>query len=214
MSVFGMRKLGFVGVIASAVIVSLLANVTAPPANAQLFSKGYEFLEAVEERDGDVVTEMLNQPGTQVINTRNVTTGQTGLHIVALRRDSVWVKFLLQRGANPNIKDKKGVYPLQISVQLGDIESVEALLKRGAIIDVADQQGETPLIAAVHKRDNEIIARLLKEGADPDRNDNSGRSARDYAQLMVGNDQILATFAAADAERKEKGSVKQYGPSF
>ena len=179
-----------------------------------MFSAAYEFLEAVDERDGDTVTEMLNEPGTQVVNSRNITTGETGLHIVAKRRDVLWVKFLLQRGADPNIKDKKGVYPIQISAALGDGDSLEELIKGGAQVDVADQQGETPLIAAVHKRDTAMIARLLKEGADPDRNDNSGRSARDYADLMIGNDRIMAEFAAADAEREKKGTKQQYGPSF
>ncbi|MEM1196745.1 MAG: ankyrin repeat domain-containing protein [Pseudomonadota bacterium] len=215
------RKLGLRGAIASALLAVLvavsmvgMAGIVATPAGAQIYSKGYEFLEAVEERDGDVVTEMLNEPGTQVINTRDITTGETGLHIVTKRRDTLWVRFLLQRGADPNIRDKKGVYPLQISANLGDVESVEELIKRGAIVDVADQQGETPLIAAVHKRDSQLIARLLKEGADPDRNDNSGRSARDYAELMVGNAKVMAEFAAADAEREGKGTTKQYGPSF
>ncbi len=211
-------KLGIRSAIASAVFAVALAgglpSATISPAAAQLFSQGYEFLEAVDERDGDAVTEMLNQPGTQVVNTRDITNGRTGLHIVVERRDALWVRFLIQRGADPNIKDKKGVYPIQIAAALGDIDSVEALIKGGAQVDVADQQGETPLIAAVHKRDSELIARLLKEGADPDRNDNSGRSARDYAELMAGNERVMQEFEAADKERKAKGPVKSYGPSF
>ena len=214
MSGFGMRKLGIAGAIASAVFVTSLAGIASTPVAAQLFSQGYEFLEAVEERDGDTVTEMLNQPGTQVVNTRNITSGETGLHIVVKRRDALWVRFLVQRGADPNIKDRKGVYPIQIAASLGDIDSVEALVKGGAQVDVADQQGETPLIAAVHQRNTEMISRLLEEGADPDRNDNSGRSARDYAALMTGNERLMNEFAAADAEREEKGTTKQYGPSF
>ena len=208
------RKLGFVGAIASAVFATAFAVSTPVPAAAQLYSQGYEFLQAVDDRDGDAVTEMLNQPGTQVVNTRDITTGETGLHIVAKRRDPTWVKFLLQRGANPNIRDKNGVYPIQISTNLGDVDSVEQMIKRGAQVDVADNQGETPLIAAVHKRDLTMISRLLKEGADPDRNDNSGRSARDYAQLMPGNERVLSEFLAADKDREKKGTQKQYGPSF
>lgn len=218
MSRLVLRKLGLGGAIASAVFFSALAGVApaalTSPLAAQLYSKGYEFLEAVKERDGDLVTEMLNEPGTQVINTRDITTGETGLHVVAKRRDTLWVRFLLQRGADPNIRDKNGVYPIQVSAALGDVDSVEELIKGGAQVDVADQQGETPLIAAVHKRDTTLIARLLKEGADPDRNDNSGRSARDYAELMIGNERIMQEFAAADADRGSKGTVKQYGPSF
>ena len=211
---FDLGKLRLRGAIASLLFAGSLAGIASAPVAAQVYSKGFEFLEAVEERDGDVVTEMLNEPGTQVVNTRDITSGETGLHIVAKRRDALWVKFLLQRGANPNIRDKNGVYPIQISANLGDVDSVEELIKRGAIVDVADAQGETPLIAAVHKRDSVLIARLLKEGADPDRNDNSGRSARDYAELMVGNERLMNEFAAADEERKEKGTTKQYGPSF
>ncbi|MEM7702795.1 MAG: ankyrin repeat domain-containing protein [Pseudomonadota bacterium] len=213
-----MRKLGMGGAIASAVFCVAIAGV-APgaliaPASAQLFSEGYEFLEAVDERDGNLVTEMLNKPGTQLINSRDITNGRTGLHIVVERRDALWVRFLIQRGADPNIKDKKGIYPIQIAAAFGDLDSVEALVKGGAQVDVADQQGETPLISAVHARNSELIARLLKEGADPDRNDNSGRSARQYAELMAGNDRIMQEFAAADKDREGKGTTKSYGPSF
>ncbi|MEM7689341.1 MAG: ankyrin repeat domain-containing protein [Pseudomonadota bacterium] len=212
------RTLGIGGAIASAVFTAALLGVApaafTAPAAAQLFSQGYEFLEAVDERDGDAVTEMLNKPGTQVVNTRDITNGRTGLHIVVQRRDALWVRFLIQRGADPNIKDKKGIYPIQIASALGDIDSVEALLKGGALVDVADQQGETPLIAAVHKRDTALVARLLKEGANPDRNDNSGRSARVYAELMAGNERLMQEFAAADEDRKSSGPTKQYGPTF
>ncbi|MEO0464358.1 MAG: ankyrin repeat domain-containing protein [Pseudomonadota bacterium] len=184
------------------------------PAAAQMFSEGYQFLEAVEERDGDTATEMLNVPGTQIINTRDLTSGDTGLHMVTKRRDILWVRFLLQRGANPNIRNKQGATPLQIAVTLGFIDAVEELIKRGADVDVADQQGETPLIAAVHQRSIPLIARLLKQGADPDRSDNSGRSARDYAELMNSNSQIMDEFASADADRNKKGTTGTYGPSF
>ena len=214
----GNAKLGKAGAIASAVfalaMIGAVPQAIMAPAAAQLFSQGYEFLEAVDARDGDVVTEMLSEPGTQIVNTRDVTNGRTGLHIVVERRDPLWVRFLIQRGADPNIKDRKGVYPIQIAASLGDIDSVEALIKGGAQVDVAAQQGETPLISAVHKRDMELVARLLKEGANPDRNDNSGRSARDYAELMTGNERLMQQFEAADADRKSKGTTKQYGPSF
>ncbi|MEL6237114.1 MAG: ankyrin repeat domain-containing protein [Pseudomonadota bacterium] len=219
MSGFLGHKLGFRSAIASLVfaatlLVASLTGLASLQVSAQVYSKGFEFLEAVDERDGDAVTEMLNEPGTQVVNTRDITSGETGLHIVTRRRDVLWVKFLLQRGADPNIANRNGIYPLQIAANLGDIDSLEALIEGGAQVDVADQQGETPLISAVHKRDSDLIARLLKQGADPDRNDNSGRSARDYAELLVGNTQIMAEFAAADKEREDQGTTRQYGPSF
>ncbi|QFT76843.1 Ankyrin repeats (3 copies) [Erythrobacter sp. THAF29] len=216
MLAYVLRKLGRRGAIASAVMASLVATGAASPAAAQLYSKGYQFLEAVDERDGDTATEMLNDPGAgrTLVNTRDITTGDTGLHIVTKRRDTLWIRFLQQRGADPNIRNKRGETPLQIAVRMGYIEGVEQLIKGGADISVADSQGETPLISAVHQRNHELVGRLLKEGADPDRNDNSGRSARDYMELMRENTLLRLEFEKADEERKEKGTDKQYGPSF
>lgn len=197
-----------------AIVFGFASLAVSAPLAAQGFSEGYEFLKAVEDRDGDVATEMLNQPGTTIVNSRDITSGDTGLHIVVQRRDSLWVQFLLQRGADPNIRNKRGVTPLQLAASLGFIDGVEQLVKKGAQLDVTDRTGETPLMAAVHKRDIPIIRHLLKEGADPDKNDNSGRSARDYADLLNGNSLILAEFAKADKEREEKGTTQSYGPSF
>lgn len=209
-----LRKLRFNARIASVLGASLLAVGAIQPVAAQLYSEGYKFLEAVDERDGDTATEMLNEPGTQVINTRDITTGDTGLHVVVARRDTLWVRFLLQRRANPNIRNNDGLTPLQMATRLGFIEGVEELLKKGAMVNVADSQGETPLISAVHQRNVGLVKRLLAEGADPDRNDNSGRSARDYLALMSGNTLLTREFELADAERGDQGTQAQYGPSF
>ncbi|MHA7821100.1 MAG: ankyrin repeat domain-containing protein [Erythrobacter sp.] len=214
MAVSVLRKLGSRARIASALLASSLALIALQPVAAQLYSDGYQFLEAVKDRDGDTATDMLNQPGTQVVNSRDITTGDTGLHVVVARRDVLWVKFLLQRGANPNVRNNSGLTPLQLATQLGFIEGAEELIRKGAEVNVADSQGETPLIAAVHQRNVEMVRRLLAEGADPDRNDNSGRSARDYMQLMTGNSLLEREFAANDEKRAGQESREQYGPSF
>jgi hypothetical protein len=213
-----LRKLGSKAQVTSAVFAGLFTGAFAfaamVPAAAQLYSPGYEFLEAVKDRDGDTATEMLNEPGTTVMNTRDITSGDTGLHLVTARRDSLWVKFLLQRGANPNIRNNEGITPLQLATRLGFVEGAEMLIEGGAQVSVADQQGETPLIAAVHQRNIPLVRRLLSEGANPDRNDNSGRSARDYMTLMSGNTLMAREFAEADAAREGQGTTEQYGPSF
>lgn len=211
-----LRKLGLALAFASATLATLGGPI-ATPASAQFQSESYKFLKAVDEKDGDVVTEMLNKPGTTIINTRDLTNGDTGLHIVLRKTDGLtttWIKFLLQRGADPNIRNKKGETPLQLATTLNLVDAVEELIKRGAQVNVSDQTGETPLIAAVHQRNVQMIRRLLAQGADPDQNDNSGRSARDYVALMTSNSLILREFEAADEERKKAGTPKQYGPSF
>lgn len=196
-----------------AIALAMMAALQIVPASAQNFSEGYQFLKAVKERDGTVATEALNEPGTTVVNARDIATGETALHIVVQRRDILWVKFLTQKGANPNIADKQGVMPLQLASSLGFIEGVEALIEAGARVDVTNIAGETPLIAAVHRRDKEMVRLLLANGANVDRADNSGRSARDYARLMGAGSTMLSEIERA--ESGDKDDVKAtYGPDF
>ncbi|ABC62127.1 hypothetical protein ELI_00175 [Erythrobacter litoralis HTCC2594] len=177
-----------------------------------MFSDSYNFLEAVRDRDGNQVTQIIETPGSTLINTRDLATGDTALHIVAERRDTVWIRFLTQKGANPNIANKAGVTPLMISASLGNTEGVEALIKAGARHDEGNNLGETPLITATHQRNIEMVKLLLSKGADPDRNDNSGRSARDYAEA-IGSKRLTMEFEAADAARDGKEQT-DYGPRF
>jgi ankyrin repeat protein len=196
----------------SALAAALAAAWVGGPLAAQgaaMYSEGYEFLKAVRDRDGTKVTEALSEPGSTIVGSRDLTSGETALHIVTQRRDLAWIRFLIQHGANPNVEDKKGVTPLTIASNLGFAEGVEALLDAGARIDEPNAAGETPLISAVHRRDVGLVRTLLAHGANPDRNDNSGRSARDYADLM-GSDQLLDEFKRADAARE--GAAKSYGP--
>jgi ankyrin repeat protein len=195
-------------------VLALSLAVVAAPVSAQFKTKGSSFLKAVEDREGDEATKALKEPGSIVVNTRDITTGETGLHIVTKRDDVLWIKFLTQNGANPNIRDKKGVTPLQIAATLGSVPSVEALLKAGADVNDANAAGETALIAAVHNRNTGLMRVLLANSANADHNDNSGRSARDYAALMSSNSQILLEFRRADDERAGKVEEKSYGPTF
>ncbi|MDE2404915.1 MAG: ankyrin repeat domain-containing protein [Sphingomonadales bacterium] len=184
----------------------------ATPAAAQ-FSKSYKFLEAVKDKDGQKVTDELSQPGSTLVNTQDQTTGQTALHIVVARRDATWLGFLLGKGADPNIRDFKGVSPLVLACNMGFIDAVDLLIARGARVDEPNGTGETPLIAAVHRRDTALMRTLLKAGANPDRADSSGRSARDYATLDGRGSPLLAVIEE-NAKVKKGSSAGSYGPKF
>ncbi|MBX7483486.1 ankyrin repeat domain-containing protein [Qipengyuania sp. 6D47A] len=181
------------------------------PLYAQSQSDGYKFLDAVKKREGDEVTRFLEQPGSILVNSRDITSGETALHVVTQRRDAVWLRFLLSKRANPNIADKNGRTPLQLAVQLGFAEGVEILADRGAAVDVPNSTGETPLITAVHRRDSGLVRLLIQKGASPDRADNSGRTARDYAKLMGTNSSMLEEIERAETDRGDQS--ESYGPS-
>jgi len=72
---------------------------------------------------------------------------------------------------------------------------------------------ETPLIAAVHRRDLALVRLLIRSGANPNRADISGRTARDYAELL-GPDSLIATEIAAAAKSAAARKAQTYGPSF
>ncbi len=186
----------------------------AAPAHAQ-FSEGYRFLEAVKKKEGDKVETLLGEPGSTVILSRDIATGRSALHIVTERRDIVWLRYLAAKGADVNMRDDKGVTPLQLATSLGWVEGVAFLVERRADLDQPNDTGETPLISSVHRRDTSLMRILLKGGADPDRADNSGRTARDYAKLDKES-QLLAVieFAARPKSTAGKPGSAVYGPTF
>ena len=188
------------------------AMLWAAPAQAQ-FSESYRFLEAVKKKDGQAVTDALAEPGSTLVNTRDITTGESALHIVVARRDKTWLEFLIARGARVDVRDVKGVTPLVLACNLNFIEGVELLVEKGARLEDANSAGETPLIAAVHSRNIELLRVLLKAGADPDRPDNSGRSAREYARLEGKGSPLLGEIERGAKPKGAKAAKPVYGPS-
>jgi ankyrin repeat protein len=189
----------------------------AGPAQAQVYSEGYQFLQAVEEAlnggDASAVTEMLDVPGATVVNARDLSTGRTAMHLVVEKRNGVWLDYLYQQGANVNLADNQGITPLMRAVQLGYLEGASKLIGHGARVDVTNNSGETPLMFAVHGRNAEMMRVLLTAGADPDRNDHSGRSARDYARLRGERDITNDVIARHERPASQRGGGT-YGPSF
>ncbi|GAA0725813.1 ankyrin repeat domain-containing protein [Sphingomonas japonica] len=165
-----------------ALVASLL--IAPAPVFAQNFSAGYKFLDAVRGAKGNEIVEILNQPGTTVVNTRDRVTGDGALHIVTKRSDSLYLRFLLQKNANPNLQDKDGNTPMMLAVENSFGEGVDTLALYKADVNLANSSGETPLIRAVQRRNLDMVRRLLKLGANPDQKDIiAGRSAREYARL-------------------------------
>lgn len=165
----------------------IIATVIAPilfwptVASAQ-FSDSYNFLKAVRDRDGAKATEILNKPGNVIVDTKDISTGESSLHIVTKRRDTTWLSFLLAKGAKPDIKDAEGNTPLIMATQMGYAEGADLLLKRRASVDATNSRGETPLIIATQQRDVAMVRLLLAAGANPRKTDRAaGMSAMDYA---------------------------------
>ncbi|MBO9714755.1 ankyrin repeat domain-containing protein [Sphingomonas sp.] len=192
----------FLGCVAAAAMLAAAA-----PASAQHFSDGYQFLEAVRKEDGTKVTDMLNEPGVRIVDTKDRSTGEAGLHIVAKKGSTVYLRFLLQRDANPNIQDNQGNTPMMVAVNHDYVEGVQILITYKANVNLRNSKGETPLIRAVQLRNIEMVRLLLDSGADPDQADVlAGMSARDYAKAD-GRMPPAIVKALADAPKVQRKGV-------
>lgn len=194
-----------------ALAAGIALALTAVPASAQQsFSDSYTFLKAVKDRDGAKVNELLGSTtGPIIVNTRDRTSGEGGLHYTVRGRDIVWLAFLLGKGARPDIQSNRGDTPLTLAAQIGWLEGAEQLLIRRASVDLANGRGETPLILATQRRDLAMVRLLLARRADPKRTDNvAGMSALDYARQDPRAGAVLKLLEAKVAPKPAAGPTK------
>jgi ankyrin repeat protein len=91
---------------------------------------------------------------------------------------------LLEKGANPNVRDSYGYTPLYIAVLQGQDDLVKLLLEKGADASPKGYLGYTPLHGAVRRyyrgandtpcNDPAIAKMLIKHGADLNAKNSSG----------------------------------------
>jgi hypothetical protein len=194
-----------------AALLAALSVSSAIPAVAQQQSQRYKFLEAVRKGDGNAVIAMLDQPGQTIVNTRDVTTGEGAVHIVVKRGDAAYLRYLLAKGADPNLRDSQGDTPMMLAVQAGQPDLVPILAASKANANLGNNAGETPLIRAVQRRDIALVRAVLAAGGSPDQTDNvAGMSARDYAKRDTRSLAILKTLEEAPVKTQRAVA----GPKF
>ena len=163
-------------------LLALTAAVATPVA-AQQQSQSYKFLDAVRKADGNAVIAILDQPGQTIVNTRDVSSGEGAIHIVARRGDATYMRYLLAKGADPNLRDRNDNTAMMLATEAGNSELIGILAAANANANLGNAGGETPLIRAVERRDLELVRAILAAGGNPDQTDNvAGLSARDYAR--------------------------------
>jgi ankyrin repeat protein len=189
------------------IAATLLALAAAPALSqpsglSRSFSDGYNFIKAVKDRDGDTATSLIQEPGSVVVNSKEQSTGNGALHILARDRDLTWLGFMLGKGAKPDLQNKEGMTALAIAAQIGWVEGAERLLRSRASVDLASNRGETPLMLAVQNRDVAMVRLLIGKGADPKRTDSvAGYSALDYARQDARSSAILKMLEEGPANK-------------
>jgi ankyrin repeat protein len=115
--------------------------------------------------------------------------GRTPLMYAAADTGIETFRFLLDHGANVNIRDKDGPVLLQV-LEGGNFDIVRLLLQHGADVHLSYEDGKTPLMQIAQMGDEEFARELLRRGADINARDKEGKTALHYAardcDLIVG----------------------------
>jgi len=192
-------------------LLAALPAVTATSVAAQQQSQSYKSLEAVRKGDGNAVIGMLDQPGQTIVNARDITNGEGAIHIVVKRGDAAYLRYLLAKGADPNLRDGQGDTAMMLAVQANQPDLIQILGASKANPNLGNNGGETPLIRAVQRRDLGLVRAVLAAGGNPDQTDNvAGMSARDYARRDTRSAVILKILEETPA--KPQRAVA--GPKF
>ena len=182
--------------------LAIAAALSAAPAVAQMHgSDGEAFIAAMKEGEASKALELVEKPGSTVINYRGGD-GNAGLHIAMRHRNSNWVGFLLSRGADPDLGDANGDTPLILAARRGFVEGAARMVMKRAEVDKTNRLGETALIVAVQQRQTAIVKMLLEAGADPDKTDHAGGySAREYAKRDDRSPEMLKLIESVKSKK-------------
>lgn len=124
----------------------------------------------------------------------------------------VTCEFLLQNGANVNIRDMKGRGPLHHATVLGHTGQVCLFLKRGANQHATDEDGKDPLSIAVEAANADIVTLLRLARMNEEMRESEGLYGqpgdeiyqdifRDFSQMASNNPEKLNRFQQSDSQK-------------
>jgi ankyrin repeat protein len=133
--------------------------------------------------------------------------GETPLHYAATYGSVDSVRVLLERGADPNARNRAGATPLIYGAY--NIDRAHLLVEKGADVNAHAQNGVTPLMVAASVHGNMATVRyLLGKGADVKATRANGADALQTAALKSEPEAVKLLLAkGADARRADKSGV-------
>lgn len=128
--------------------------------------------------------------------------GLTALHLAVVDHRLAAMQLLLDKAADPNLRDAEGASPLDDAVWGGTPEAVAMLLSHGAHLNDPDTQtGATPINEAAFKGNTRVVQFLLQFHPDLGIADNRGYSPLDSAVRMGKEDSAMLLLNAEPKDR-------------
>ena len=100
----------------------------------------------------------------------------TPLMISVYKKDYDMVKYLLDKGANPNTANNENKTALMIAIANNNFDISKLLIQQGANINTQDEYSYTALMRAAMIGSYEMVKFLLENGADANTKDNYGNT--------------------------------------
>ncbi|OUM61947.1 hypothetical protein PIROE2DRAFT_22380, partial [Piromyces sp. E2] len=94
--------------------------------------------------------------------------GQTPLMIASQLNNEVIAEFLIEKGAEIDVKDNNGITPIMWACEKENEHNstlVKLLVEKGANVNVKDKNGFTPLYHACIKENESNVEVLIENGA-------------------------------------------------
>jgi Ankyrin repeats (3 copies) len=123
------------------------------------------------------------------------------LALAAWRNNVLGVAYLLDRGADREIRDIFGATPLLRAIQYAAVDAASVLLESKCDVLAADHESQTLLHRAAPSRDIPTIELLAGKGytlhtIDTNAKDNSGKTAKERLQTVEPSAELLKAFTA------------------
>jgi ankyrin repeat protein len=136
--------------------------------------------------------------------------GLTPLHWAILNSNVDIARYLLEKGADPTIRNRNGNTPLHKAAGYAkEIETINLILETQKVdIDHINKEGETALYYAIRAENVQMVRCLLEKGADPTSRNNVGCTPFHLAVALLTDTDILGLMLAneikIDIDEKNK----------
>jgi ankyrin repeat protein len=114
----------------------------------------------------------------------------TALHWACMRAQWEIAKYLIEKGADLNIKGGDGAPPITWAAHHDNVEIVRSMVERGAELNIKNLWGMTELHTAIWRGNIHVVEYLLDAGSDPAIKTNEGWTAMHYAHRS-GHDNVI-----------------------
>jgi ankyrin repeat protein len=158
------------------------------------------FINAIQK--GDIITVKALIAAGANVNAENKS-GETPLHIAAVRGYQEITSLLIVEGADVNAIDKRKLTPLHAAAWSGYNETVSLLIANCSEINAIGENGITPLHVSALSGSHKTMTLLINEGADINAKNKDGMTPLHAAALTGQKEAVqLLIYKGADINAK------------